>query len=283
MKKTTRSSLGDWLLLVPGVGYIVFFITSSILVTVLQSFGLFSITGVSRFTLSNWKILTTKGVLDSLLFSLKMGVGSSLGTIVLAFPLALFLRKTSPVKTTLGSMVKIPLFVPALVAAFLIANLVSYHGLVNEALVFLRIVRKPIPMLNDSAGAGVIVIQVWKNLPYVLLIVSASVAGIREDIIDAARNLGAGRLALLRHVFIPLAMPGILVSMILMFIMAFGDYPITRIEGPVYPSSLAVRMYTTASLYQEWNQAAVLGVVIVVTALVVVAGYSKLAGLVTRD
>jgi putative spermidine/putrescine transport system permease protein len=283
VKSSTRSGLGDYLLLLPGVGYIVFFITSSILVTIFQSFGLFSITGVSRFTLNHWKILTTKGVLDSLLFSLRMGVGSSLGTLVLAFPLALFFRKSTPGKTTLGSMVKIPLFVPALVAAFLIANLISYHGLANEALVFFRIVRKPIPMLNDAAGAGVIAIQVWKNLPYVLLIISASVASIREDIIDAARNLGAGRLALLRHVYIPLAMPGILVSMILMFIMAFGDYPITRIEGPVYPPSLAVRMYTTASLYQQWNQAAVLGVIIVVTALFVVAGYSRLARIVTRD
>ena len=279
----TKSSLRDWLMLVPGVGYIFFFITSSILVTILQSFGLFSITGVSRFTFSHWRILATRGVLDSLLFSLKMGIGSSLGTLLLAFPLALFFRKSTPGKTTLGSMVKIPMFVPALVAAFLIANLISYNGFANDALVFLRIVRKPVAMLNDPYGIGVIVIQVWKNLPYVLLIISASVAGIRADIIDAARGLGAGPLGLLRHVFIPLAMPGILVSMILMFIMAFGDYPITRIEGPVYPPSLAVRMYTTASLYQEWNQAAVLGVIIVVTALFVVAGYSKLAGIVTRD
>jgi putative spermidine/putrescine transport system permease protein len=270
-------------MLVPGVGYIVLFITSSILVTVLQSFGLFSITGVSRFTLSHWKILATKGVLDSLLFSLKMGAGSCVGTLVLAFPLALFLRKPTPGKTTLGSMVKIPLFVPALVAAFLIANLISYNGLVNVALVSFRIVRKPIPMLNDSFGLGVIVIQVWKNLPFVLLIMSASVAGIREDIIDAAKNLGAGRIALLRNIYIPLAMPGVLVSMILMFIMAFGDYPITKIEGPVYPPSLAVRMYTTASLYQQWNEAAVIGVIIIVTALFVVAAYSRLAGIITKD
>lgn len=283
MKSATRATLADYLLLVPGAGYIVFFITSSILVTIFQSFGLFSITGVSRFTFDNWKILATRGVLDSLSFSLKMGVGSSLGTLVLAFPIALFLRKPTPGKTTLGSMVKIPLFVPALVAAFLIANLISYHGLVNEALVLFRIVRTPVPMLNDAAGIGVVVIQVWKNLPFVLLIISASVASIREDIIDAARNLGAGRIALLRHVYIPLAMPGILVSMILMFIMAFGDYPITKIAGPVYPPSLAVRMYTTAALYRQWNQAAVLGFIIVVTALFVVAAYSRLAGIVTKD
>jgi len=283
MKNPSRAKLVDYLLLVPGIGYIFVFITSTVAVTVLQSFGLFSVTGESHFTIENWKIIASKGVIDSLVFSLMLGVGSSVGTVLAAFPLALLLRKTSSWKRSLGSIIKIPLFIPALVATFLIVNLISYDGLVNEALLFLHIVNKPVRMLNDRWGIGVIVIQIWKNLPFVLLIISASIAGIRDDTIDAARNLGAGRLAVVWHIFIPLAMPGVLVAMILMFIRAFGDYPITSLEGPVYPSSIAVRMYTTATLYQQWDQAAVIGVIIIVTTLFVVAGYSKLAGIVTRE
>lgn len=283
MNDPSRSRLVDYLLLVPGIGYIVVFITSTVAVTVLQSFGLFSVTGSSRFSLENWSIVASKGVIDSLVFSLVMGFGSSVGTTVLAFPLALLLRKPASWKVSLGSIIKIPLFIPALVATFLIVNLISYGGLVNDALLWLHIVNTPVRMLNDRGGIGVIAIQVWKNLPFVLLIVSASLAGIRDDTIDAARNLGAGRLAVVWHIYVPLAMPGTLVAMILMFIRAFGDYPITSLEGPVYPSSIAVRMYTTATLYQQWDQAAVVGVIIIVTTLFVVAGYSKLAGIVTRE
>jgi putative spermidine/putrescine transport system permease protein len=155
--------------------------------------------------------------------------------------------------------------------------------LINEVLIFLHIIKSPLRMLNDPQGIGVIAIQMWKNLPFVLLILSASLAGIREDVIDAARNLGAGRLAVIKDIYIPLAMPGILVSMILMFIKAFGDFPITSVAGPNYPPSLAVRMHITATLYQEWNQAAVTGVLIIITALFVVAGYSRLAGVVTKE
>jgi len=212
-----------------------------------------------------------------------MGVGSSFGTLVFALPLALFLRKPDPSKTTLGSLVKIPLFIPALVAAFLVLNLISYHGLVNQILVFLRITREPLRMLNDNQGWGVIAIQIWKNLPFVLLILTASLAGIREDVIDAARNLGAGRLALLKDIYVPLAMPGILVSMILMFIKAFGDFPISSVAGPTYPPSLALRMHITATMFQEWNHAAVTGVLIIITALFVVAAYSRLAGVLTKE
>ena len=91
-------------MLLPGVGYIIFFITAAVVVTVLQSFGLFSISGGSHFTLDAWKVVVSKEVLDSLVFSLTMGVGSSIGTIVVAFSIALYRRKPSPVKASIGSV-----------------------------------------------------------------------------------------------------------------------------------------------------------------------------------
>jgi len=275
--KRDGTSRLHYLMLVPGVGFILFFITTAVLVTVARSFGLFSITGTSIFTLKNWAIVGTREVLDSVGFSLKMGVLSSVGTVLVAFPVALFFRKAGSGKRLLGSIIKIPLFIPALVASFLIVNLISYHGIVNETLVWLHVLKEPLRMLNDQFGWGVVFIQVWKNLPFVLLILSASLAGIHDDTVDAARNLGAGTWAVALRIYVPLAMSGILVAMILMFIKAFGDFPITSVAGPIYPSSIAFRMYTTATMFQEWDQSSVLGVIIIVTALVVVWGYSRLA------
>lgn len=280
--KQSRVSPIDYLLLIPGTGFIILFIGSSIFITVTQSFGLFSITGKSQFTLANWvNVLHDKESLDSILFSLKMGVLGSIGTLLFAFPLALFLRKSTSGKRFLGSLVKIPLFIPALVAAFLIINLISFHGIINEALIALHLIKKPLRMLNDKFGWGVIAIQIWKNIPFVLLILAGSLASIRDDTIDAARNLGARNGAILFRIYIPLAMPGILVSMILMFIKAFGDFAITSVAGPTYPSSISQRMRNTATLFQEWDKAAVLGVVIILTTLVITWLYAKLADYVT--
>jgi putative spermidine/putrescine transport system permease protein len=270
----------DILMLFPGVGFILLFIGSSIFLTLVQSFGLFSITGKSVFTLENWKaILQTRESMDSLFFSLKMGLLSSIGTVVVAFPIALFFRKGGTGKGILGSIIKVPLFIPALVAAFLILNLISYHGLVNTALMRLNLINEPLRMLNDKFGWGVVFIQIWKNLPFVLLIVMASLASIRDDTIDAAKNLGAGYWSIFFRMYVPLSMPGILVSMILMFIKAFGDFPICSVAGPIYPSSMAQRMQIMATIYQEWDQAAVLGVIIIVTAFIVIWAYSRFAEL----
>jgi putative spermidine/putrescine transport system permease protein len=274
----------DILMLFPGVGFILLFIGSSIFLTLVQSFGLFSITGKSVFTLENWKaILQSRESMDSLFFSLKMGFLSSIGTVVVAFPIALFFRKGGTGKGILSSIIKVPLFIPALVAAFLILNLIAYHGLVNTTLMRLHLIHEPLRMLNDKFGWGVVFIQIWKNLPFVLLIVMASLASIRDDTIDAAKNLGAGYWSILFRIYIPLAMPGILVSMILMFIKAFGDFPIVSVAGPIYPSSMAGRMHIMATIYQEWDQAAVLGVIIIVTAFIVIWAYSRLAEFVKGE
>ncbi|HWP68070.1 MAG TPA: ABC transporter permease [Rectinemataceae bacterium] len=271
-----------YLLLVPGVGFILLFIGSSIFITVTQSFGLFSITGKSQFTLENWRqVFVEKESLDSILFSMKMGLLSSIGTLLFAFPVALFLRKGGSGKRFLASLIKIPLFIPALVAAFLIINLISFHGIINETLMALHIINKPLRMLNDKFGWGVVAIQVWKNIPFVLLILSGSLASIRDDTVDAARNLGAGAFSILFRIYIPLAMPAILVSMILMFIKAFGDFAITSVAGPTYPPSIALRMRNTATMFQQWDKAAVLGVIIILTTLFVTWIYSRLAQFVT--
>jgi len=271
-----------YLLLVPGVGFILLFIGSSIFLTVTQSVGLFSITGKSQFTLENWNIVFhEKESLDSILFSMKMGLISSIGTLLFAFPVALFLRKGGSGKRFLASLIKIPLFIPALVAAFLIINLISFHGIINETLMALHIIKSPLRMLNDKFGWGVVAIQVWKNIPFVLLILSGSLASIRDDTVDAARNLGAGAFSILFRIYIPLAMPAILVSMILMFIKAFGDFAITSVAGPTYPPSIALRMRNTATMFQQWDKAAVLGVIIILTTLFVTWIYSRLAEFVT--
>jgi putative spermidine/putrescine transport system permease protein len=147
----------------------------------------------------------------------------------------------------------------------------------------LGLINEPKRMLNDSFGWGVVTIQVWKNLPFVLLILMSAISSIRDDTIDAARNLGAGYWSILFRIYIPLAMPGILVAMILMFIKAFGDFPITSVAGPIYPASVAGRMQTMAHIFQEWNQAAVLGVIIIVTTFFVIWAYSRFAELVQGD
>lgn len=265
------------LLVLPGAGFIFLFLSAAIAMTFLQSIGLYSLVGESRLTADHWLALLDKGFFDSFLFSLKVGVGSAFGTLLFAYPLALFLRRKRFGARTIGSIIKIPLFVPALVAAFLILNVLAFNGILNSALMGLGLIDRPLRLLNDTFGWNVLVIQVWKNLPFQLLIIASVLESIQTDIEDAARNLGASPLRVILHIILPMSAPGILIAVVLVFILTFGDYAITRVAGPVYPSSLSVLMYTDAFTLQQWGIAACIGVVIIVASLGFVAIYARAA------
>jgi len=265
------------LLIVPGAGFIFCFLAAAIAMTCLQSIGLYTLVGESRLTGEYWLSLFDKTFTDSFLFSLKVGLGSAFGTLIFAYPLALFLRRRGFGARTIGSIIKIPLFVPALVAAFLILNVLAYNGVLNSVLMELGLIDRPFRMLNDKFGWNVLIIQIWKNLPFQLLILASVLQTIQTDIEDAARNLGASPLRVILHVTLPLSVPGILIAVVLVFILTFGDFAITRVAGPVYPSSLSVLMYTEAFTLQKWGPAACIGVVIVVASLLFVAVYARTA------
>ena len=266
-----------FLLLLPGAGFILLFLAAAVGMTFLQSIGLYSLVGESHLTGEFWLSLLDRTFFDSFLFSFKVGIASAFGTLLLAYPLALFLRRRRFGSRTIGSIIKIPLFVPALVAAFLILNVLAFHGVLNSLLLAAGIIDRPLRLLNDKFGWNVFAIQVWKNLPFQLLIISATLESIQTDIEDAARNLGANPLQVILYIVLPLSIPGILIAVVLVFILTFGDYAITKVAGPVYPSSLSVLMYTKAFTLQQWGAAACIGMVIVVASLLFVAIYARAA------
>jgi putative spermidine/putrescine transport system permease protein len=273
----TPSRLTLWLLLLPGAGFIALFLGIALAMTGMQSVGLLSFVRPSSFTWEFWVSLADQQFLDSFLFSLRVGFGSAFLTLLFAYPLALYMRRRGAGAWMLSAILKVPLFVPALVAAFLILNTMAFHGFINGVLIWLGVLDKPVRMLNDKFGWGVLAIQLWKNLPFQLVIISSVLATIRNDFEDAARNLGANWWRVIWHVILPLSIPGLLIAVALVFIMTFGDFAITKIAGPVYPSSLSVLMHTAAFTLGEWNKAACIGVVIIVTSLLFVALYARMA------
>ena len=144
-----------YLLLLPGLGYMAAFILLSFVFMVLQSVGMINYTGESMFTTQYWSTFADKMFTDSLLFTIKVAVLSSLISIVICYPLAMLLQKTWGSKLLL-SIIKMPLFIPALVGSFLIINLIDYHGLLNQLLMWMGVISEPLRMRNDPYGIGAV-------------------------------------------------------------------------------------------------------------------------------
>lgn len=267
--KNWRNDAVAWLLMLSGLGTILLLMGSTFYVVIVQSLGWFNLEGDSHFSLEYWRNMLQDEVLQSALFySVKVSLLGAFGSVIFAYPLALWLRKPMAGKEGIIAVLRAPMFIPGLVAAFLFVNIVAYHGIINELLLALGIISEPLRMQNDDFGWGVVLLQIWKNLPFALILVGGAVNAIRNDVLDAASNLGASRWRSFTGVVVPLTLPAVQVTLILVFIGALGDFAFFSVAGPRNTYSLARLMQATAMEYGEWNNAAVIAVIIMVTAAI---------------
>ncbi|MEE7534311.1 ABC transporter permease [Klebsiella huaxiensis] len=265
--KNWRNDAIAWLLMLSGLGTILLLMGSTFYVVIVQSLGWFNLEGDSHFSLEYWRNMLQDEVLRSALFySVKVSLLGAFGSVIFAYPLALWLRKPMAGKEGIIAVLRAPMFIPGLVAAFLFVNIVAYHGIINELLLALGIISEPLRMQNDDFGWGVVILQVWKNLPFALILVGGAVNAIRNDVLDAASNLGASRWRSFTGVVVPLTLPAVQVTLILVFIGALGDFAFFSVAGPRNTYSLARLMQATAMEHGEWNNAAVIAVIIMLTA-----------------
>lgn len=164
--KNWRNDAVAWLLMLSGLGTILLLMGSTFYVVIVQSLGWFNIEGDSNFSLEYWRNMLQDEVLQSALFySVKVSLLGAFGSVIFAYPLALWLRKPMAYKEGIIAVLRAPMFIPGLVAAFLFVNIVAYHGIINELLLALGIISEPLRMQNDDFGWGVVILQIWKTCP----------------------------------------------------------------------------------------------------------------------
>ncbi|TRL38707.1 ABC transporter permease [Rhizobium straminoryzae] len=258
-------SVRPYLLLLPGLLPILAFMSLVIGMALSQSVGYFNFSGDSGFSLRFWHtVLSEQQFWRAFWYSARIALFSSLLSVALAYPVALWLRRPFAGSDLVSALIKAPILVHGLVAAFLYVNFISFQGFLNAALVHLGLVARPIRMQNDPYAIGVVILQVWKNMPFAFLILTGPVRAIGDDILDAARDLGAGAFARLRRVILPLTLRSLQAALILIFIGAAGDYSFQSVAGPTSLNSLAQYMVRIQqdNAGHGWNEAAVIAVML---------------------
>lgn len=272
------------LLLTPGLGLVVVLMSMVLYRAFAQSFGLYNFNGEDMLSLAHWQEMFETGrYWRALRWSGYIAVTSATLAVAIAYPLAIWLRRPFRGSLLLSALIKIPYFVPGLVAAFLLINVISYHGIINEVLVLAGIWDQPVRMQNDRNGYAIIALQVWKQLPLAFLLLSGAVASIPDSVLNAAQDLGAGSFDRFRKVVVPLTAKAMQAALILIFIGAAGDYTFQAVAGPTRENSLATLMVTYQGInHNDWNAAAVIGVTLMVLSLLGSVLFAGLVQLLTK-
>jgi spermidine/putrescine transport system permease protein len=124
----------------------------------------------------------------------------------------------------------IAIFGGYLVKIYAWKSILGRDGIINGLLVWIGIVDEPLSILIYSRGAVVITL-VYFLLPFAVLPIYGSMRAIPDDLIEAARDLGATAVGAGRDVVLPLCERGLNVAFLFSFLIAAGDYVTPRFVG----------------------------------------------------
>ena len=184
--------------------------------------------GDGNFTYANLSTVLQSEYLKALGLSVELALISTFICLVLAYPLCLILREKKESRGLLVFLLfLLPLWMNSLLTTMAWQTIMEKHGLIN---MFLAAVGLPeVHLINTPAA--IIIGMVYNFFPYMVLPLYVSISRIDESIIEAARDLGAGALQTLRHVLLPLSLPGIVSGSTMVFIPALTTFVISALLG----------------------------------------------------
>jgi len=233
------------LLLAPALVVIGVLFAGGLVVAFVQSLGYVPAIGMTDLTLNAYReILSDEDFFDSLVLTLYVsGVSTGVAT-VLAVVAALALRRSSGRVSAV--VFQLPITIPHLVAAVGIALVVGQTGLGARIAALLGLVGEPgdFPaLLYDEYSVGIILTYVWKEVPFIALVVLASLRGVASELEDVARTLGAGAWQRFWYVVFPVISPSVVAASLLVFAFTFGAFEVPYLLGKSYPTILPVMAY----------------------------------------
>jgi putative spermidine/putrescine transport system permease protein len=191
-------------------------------------------------------LLDDKAVRQSFVLTFRIAFLATLLAVVVGVGGALLIRSTRRGKRLLTSVFQSTLPVPHLVGALAMLLLLSQGGTLSRLTHALGLTdgSQSFPELtNDRFGWAILAEYVWKEAPFIGVVVLSALSSGVADLEDAARTLGAGPWARFRHVVVPLISPGVLATSILVFAFSFGSYEVPYLLGRPYPATLPVVAY----------------------------------------
>lgn len=177
--------------------------------------------------------------------------------LVVSYVLALYVRfGTGWIPQVVRSLYLVPMFVPVVIASYALITFYGAHGALNALLARAHLGYTS-PIYHRS---GIVLGQIWTNIPFAVLMLGAGLDGIAQEMIEAARDVGASFPAVLRRIVLPLNIVPTLIVVTFTFIGVLGSFTIPYLLGPNAPQVFGVAMQAYFSSYQQPQPAVAIAV-----------------------
>ena len=144
-----------------------------------------------------------------------------------------------------------PLFIPFVVAGQLMRTFLAKNGMLNHVLIGSGLI-EPLSAQSLLDWRGIVVAFVWKQAPFVTLLLAGAMAAVESQHIEAARNLGARRLRVLTDIVLPQVRGTLLVGLVLSFVTMLSVLSVPLMINPNSPTMVTVDVAYRISTHGDY-------------------------------
>jgi putative spermidine/putrescine transport system permease protein len=176
-----------------------------------------------------------------LIFTLGIVLGSTvlIGLVAIAIAGYLTLGEHPRAVAILRWLYRWPLFIPFVVAGQIMRTFLAKNGMLNHVLIGSGLI-EPLSAQSLLDWRGIVVAFVWKQAPFVTLLLAGAMASVESTHIEAARNLGAKRLRVLIDIMLPQVRGTLLVGLVLSFVTMLSVLSVPLMINPNSPTMVTV-------------------------------------------
>lgn len=232
---------------------------------------------IHTFTLENYFKIFNITYLRIFLKSCLIAIITTIICILISYPFALILRERSEkTRNLITKLVMVPFLTNSLIRTYGWIVLLRKSGVINNTLLNLNIIDSPLNLMYNNIG--IIIGMVYTLLPFMILPVCSSVFKIDNNLIEAAKDLGASPLKIFNNIIIPETISGVFNGSLMVFIPSIGYFFISDILGGgkiMIIGNLIKNQFLTA---RNWPFGGAISIFLLLITLLLVQIYKKLGG-----
>lgn len=250
----TRNNPGGFktaALLAPALAVVTALFGGGLVLGLIQSLGWLPAAGMQSVTLAHFaNVLTDPDFLNSLGLTVYVALTSTAIAAGLSILTAFYLISLSEKNRLVHFIFQIPLTTPHLVIAVAMVFLLAPAGFLSRVVVKLGLIDSSaaFPLLiNDRWGIGIILTYVWKEIPFITLMILSVLRRSGAELLAVGRTLKANRWQRFRYITLPTIFPALGAACLIVFAYTFGAFEVPFLLGRTYPMMLPVWAYKNYS------------------------------------
>ncbi|MEM9498119.1 MAG: ABC transporter permease [Pseudomonadota bacterium] len=211
------------------------------------------------------KVATQDPYATVIMRSAKIGLLTALCSSVVAYPLAFYMAfhvSSARARATLYILVMLPWWASYLVKAYAWKTILGTKGILNETLLALGLIDVPMTFFLYNQFSMVLTLT-YIFTPFAVLSIYAQLERVPQNVLEAARDMGASDGEIFRKIILPISVPGLLAGGVITFSLGFGDFIAAALVGGSDSVMIASIVINLMGVAYDWPLGSAIGLVII--------------------